>query len=227
MPQMNDITVLIVDDDRDIRDLLTIMLRNQNLASITANDGIEALEKLRNNKIDLIILDIMMPRMDGLMACMKIRENLDIPIIILSAKIEDSDKILGLTLGADDYVSKPFNPMLLIARVRAQLRRYNNFNTTPSSSSIIIKDLKIDLNRHEVSINNTVIKLTPHEFDILLLLCKNKNNVLSIEQIYENVWEEPYVQFDRTVTVHIRRLRGKLQGDYIKTIWGVGYKIED
>ena len=224
---MNNSTVLIVDDDRDIRDLLTIMLRNQNIASITANDGIEALEKLRSDKIDLIILDIMMPRMDGMMACMKIRENLDIPIIILSAKIEDSDKILGLTLGADDYVSKPFNPMLLIARVKAQLRRYNNFNNTPSSSIIVVQDLKIDLDKHEVSVNNKIIKLTPHEFDILLLLCKNKNNVFSIEQIYENVWNEPYIQFDRTVTVHIRRLRGKLQGDYIKTVWGVGYKVED
>lgn len=224
---MKNSTVLIVDDDRDIKDLLTIMLRNQNIDSITANDGIEALEKLNNNKIDLIILDIMMPKMDGMMTCMKIRENLDIPIIILSAKIDDSDKILGLTLGADDYVSKPFNPMLLIARVKAQLRRYNNFNIIASSSSITIKDLKINLDRHEVFVNDKEIKLTPHEFDILLLLCKNKNNVLSIEQIYENVWNEAYIEFDRTVTVHIRRLRGKLQGDYIKTVWGVGYKIED
>lgn len=224
---MKNSTVLIVDDDRDIKDLLTIMLRNQDIDSITANDGIEALEKLNNNKIDLIILDIMMPKMDGMMTCMKIRENLDIPIILLSAKIDDSDKILGLTLGADDYVSKPFNPMLLIARVKAQLRRYNNFNIIASSSSITIKDLKINLDRHEVFVNDKEIKLTPHEFDILLLLCKNKNNVLSIEQIYENVWNEAYIEFDRTVTVHIRRLRGKLQGDYIKTVWGVGYKIED
>lgn len=224
---MKNSTILIVDDDRDIKDLLTIMLRNQDIDSITANDGIEALEKLNNNKIDLIILDIMMPKMDGMMTCMKIRENLDIPIIILSAKIDDSDKILGLTLGADDYVSKPFNPMLLIARVKAQLRRYNNFNIIASSSSITIKDLKINLDRHEVFVNDKEIKLTPHEFDILLLLCKNKNNVLSIEQIYENVWNEAYIEFDRTVTVHIRRLRGKLQGDYIKTVWGVGYKIED
>lgn len=224
---MKNSTVLIVDDDRDIKDLLTIMLRNQDIDSITANDGIEALEKLNNNKIDLIILDIMMPKMDGMMTCMKIRENLDIPIIILSAKIDDSDKILGLTLGADDYVSKPFNPMLLIARVKAQLRRYNNFNIIASSSSITIKDLKINLDRHEVFVNDKEIKLTPHEFDILLLLCKNNNNVLSIEQIYENVWNEAYIEFDRTVTVHIRRLRGKLQGDYIKTVWGVGYKIED
>lgn len=142
--------------------------------------------------------------------------------------VDDADQILGLTLGADDYISKPFNQMLLIAKVKSHLRRYRGFNSnfTLSSSLIKIQDLTIDLDKHEVQINNRLLNLTPHEFSILSLLAENKNKVLSIKQIYENIWNEPYIESDRTVTVHIRRLRQKLKKDYIKTIWGVGYKIE-
>lgn len=220
--------VLVVDDDKNIRELITIILKNQNIDVISAADGIEALELIKNNKIDLIILDIMMPRMDGLVTCMNIRKELKMPIIILSAKVDDADQILGLTLGADDYISKPFNQMLLIAKVKSHLRRYKEFNSnfTLPSSLIKIQDLTIDLDKHEVQINNCLLNLTPHEFSILSLLAQNKNKVLSIKQIYESIWNEPYIESDRTVTVHIRRLRQKLKKDYIKTIWGVGYKIE-
>ncbi|OAA95129.1 response regulator transcription factor [Clostridium coskatii] len=220
--------VLIVDDDENIRELLTIMLKNQNIASLCAKDGIEALEILKNNKIDLILLDVMMPRMDGMMACMKIRENLNLPIIILSAKIDDADKIMGLTIGADDYISKPFNPMLLIAKINSHLRRYKEFNSNFHENSKLIKiqDMLLDTDKHIVKVDDDEINLTPREFEILDFLAKNKDNVLSIKQIYENVWKEPYIEFDRTVTVHIRRLRQKLKKDYIKTVWGVGYKIE-
>lgn len=220
--------VLIVDDDENIRELLTIMLKNQNIDYLCAKDGVEALEILKTNKIDLILLDIMMPRMDGMMACMKIREDLNLPIIILSAKIDDADKIMGLTIGADDYISKPFNPMLLIAKIKSHLRRYKDFNLNfhGNSNFIKIQDMLIDTDKHIVKIDNNEINLTPHEFEILAFLAKNKNNVLSIKQIYENVWKEPYMELNRTVTVHIRRLRQKIKRDYIKTVWGVGYKIE-
>ncbi|AZV56901.1 response regulator transcription factor [Clostridium sp. AWRP] len=220
--------VLIVDDDENIREILTIILKNQDIASLCAKDGIEALGILKNNKIDLILLDVMMPRMDGMMACMKIRENLNLPIIILSAKIDDADKIMGLTIGADDYISKPFNPMLLIAKINSHLRRYKEFNSNFHGNSKLIKiqDMLLDTDKHIVKIDDNEINLTPREFEILDFLAKNKDNVLSIKQIYENVWKEPYMEFDRTVTVHIRRLRQKLKKDYIKTVWGVGYKIE-
>lgn len=223
--------VLVVDDDKDIREMIKIMLNNQNIEVLCANDGLEALDLLKNNIIDLIILDVMMPKMDGIVTCMKIRETLNVPIIILSAKIDDTDKILGLTLGADDYLGKPFNPMELIARVNSQLRRFKqlnpNNNMLVSNSKIInIQDLTINIESYMVTAGDKEIKLTPHEFDILVLLSQNRGNVLSIEQIYENVWKETYAQFDRTVTVHIRRLRQKLEKDYIKTVWGVGYKIE-
>lgn len=220
--------VLIADDDENIRELLAIMLKNQNIDYLCAKDGVEALEILKTNKIDLILLDIMMPRMDGMMACMKIREDLNLPIIILSAKIDDADKIMGLTIGADDYISKPFNPMLLIAKIKSHLRRYKEFNLNfqGNSNFIKIQDMLIDTDKHIVKIDDNKINLTPHEFQILTFLAKNKNNVLSIKQIYENVWKEPYMELNRTVTVHIRRLRQKIKKDYIKTVWGVGYKIE-
>ena len=225
---MNKNIILIVDDDENIRELLTIMLKNQNIDSLCAKDGIEALEILKNSKVDLILLDVMMPRMDGMMACMKIRESLNLPIIILSAKIDDADKIMGLTIGADDYISKPFNPMILIAKIKSHLRRYKEFNSNFHGNSNLIKiqDMLIDMDKHILKVDDNEINLTPHEFEILALLAKNKDNVLSIKQIYKNVWKESYMEFDRTVTVHIRRLRQKLKKDYIKTVWGVGYKIE-
>lgn len=225
---MNKDVVLVVDDDKSIRELLTILLNNQDIDVIPAKDGLEALELLKKNKFDLIILDVMMPKMDGMVTCMQIRKTLNIPIIILSAKAEDADQILGLTIGADDYISKPFNSMLLIAKVKSQIRRYNDFNLNASGSSSLIKieDMLIDLDKHEVQVGTNSLNLTPHEFDILSLLAQNVNKVLSIRQIYESVWKDPYIESDRTVTVHIRRLRQKLKKDYIKTVWGVGYKIE-
>lgn len=225
---MNNNIVLVVDDDKSIRELLTVMLNSQNINVICAKDAIEALEIIKCNKIDLILLDIMMPKMDGMMACMKIRKSLSVPIIMLSSKIDDESQILGLTIGADDYISKPFNRMLLIAKIKSHLRRFNEFNSNSKTESNIIKiqDIIINLDKHQVSIDNNSILLTPREFDILVLLAQNKNNVLSIKQIYENIWNEPYVDLDRTVSVHIRKLRQKLKNDYIKTVWGVGYKIE-
>ncbi|MCI1995049.1 MAG: response regulator transcription factor [Clostridium luticellarii] len=221
--------VLIVDDDESIRELLGIMLRNQNMDTVCAANGMEALHILENTKIDLILMDIMMPKMDGMVACMKIREKLNMPIIMISAKVEDSDKIMGLTIGADDYIAKPFNPMIVMAKVKAQLRRYKEFNSSQvefDSRSIKIQGMLMDLDRHQVLVDGRKVELTPHEFAILSFLSKNKDRVLSIKQIYENVWEKPYIEFDRTVTVHIRRLRQKIGSDYIKTVWGVGYKIE-
>jgi len=225
---MNEDLVLVVDDDKNIRELITIILKNQNINVICASDGLEALEIIKNNKIDLIILDVMMPRMDGIVTCMNIRKKLKMPIIILSAKIDEADQILGLTIGADDYIPKPFNKMLFIAKVKSQLRRYKEFNSTSTLNSNLIKiqDMTINLEKHEVKVDTSLLNLTPHEFEILSLLAQNRNKVLSIKQIYENIWNEPYIETDRTVTVHIRRLRQKLEKDYIKTVWGVGYKIE-
>lgn len=225
---MNEDLVLVVDDDKNIRELITIILKNQNINVICASDGLEALELIKNNKIDLIILDVMMPKMNGIVTCMNIRKELKMPIIILSAKVDEADQILGLTIGADDYIPKPFNKMLFIAKVKSQLRRYKEFNSnsTLNSSLIKIQDMTINLDKHEVKIATSLLNLTPHEFEILSLLARNRNKVLSIKQIYENIWHEPYIETDRTVTVHIRRLRQKLKKDYIKTIWGVGYTIE-
>lgn len=225
---MNEDLVLVVDDDKNIRELITIILTNQNINVICASDGLEALELIKNNKIDLIILDVMMPKMNGIVTCMNIRKELKMPIIILSAKVDEADQILGLTIGADDYIPKPFNKMLFIAKVKSQLRRYKEFNSnsTLNSNLIKIQDMTINLDKHEVKVDTSLLNLTPHEFEILSLLAQNRNKVLSIKQIYENIWHEPYIETDRTVTVHIRRLRQKLKKDYIKTVWGVGYTIE-
>ncbi|GAA0745573.1 response regulator transcription factor [Clostridium oceanicum] len=225
--------ILVVDDDKDIRDMINIYLVNQNMKVYTASNGVEALKILENNKIDLIILDIMMPKMDGIKACMKIRENLNVPIIILSAKIDEADKILGLTIGADDYVGKPFSPLELLARIKSQLRRYkelnNNFGKVYEKETIQIDELSINVSNHQIFLKDKEIKVTPYEFKILVLLAKNRGKVFSIASIYENVWEKEYISLDRTVTVHIRRIRKKIgkENNYIKTVWGVGYKIED
>lgn len=222
-------TILVVDDDKDIRDMINIYLVNQDMNVYTAANGIEALDILENTKVDLIVLDVMMPKMDGMKACMKIREKLNVPIIILSAKIDDADKILGLTIGADDYVGKPFNPLELLARIKSQLRRYkqlnNNFKAV-QEEVIQIDELSINISTHEVLLKDKQINLTPYEFKILVLLAQNRGKVFSIASIYENIWEEDYVASDRTVTVHIRRIREKIGKEYIKTVWGVGYKIE-
>ncbi|WML35199.1 response regulator transcription factor [Clostridium sp. OS1-26] len=226
-------TILVVDDEKEIRDLIGIYLANEGYKVIKVANGLEALNHLEKEEIDLIILDIMMPSMDGIEACIKIRENKNMPIIMLSAKSEDMDKILGLTTGADDYITKPFNPLELIARVKSQLRRYKKLNAIQEKNEGIIEvdDLLINMNTHEVKISDKEIKLTPREFDILCLLAKNKGIVFSIEKIYESVWNEEFFESDNTVMVHIRKIREKIEEEprkprFIKTVWGVGYKIE-
>lgn len=230
--------ILIVDDEKEIRDLVEIYLKGEGYETVKAGDGEEALVILRNDpKIDLIILDIMMPKLNGIEACLKIREEREMPIIMLSAKSEDVDKILGLNMGADDYLTKPFNPLELVARVKSQLRRYHKFNSGKvdkediSDNKIIIDELEVDLDIHEVTIRGKEIKLTPTEFDILVLLSSNRGKIFSIENIYESVWNQEFMESDNTVMVHIRKIREKIEEDsrkpkYIKTVWGVGYKID-
>ena len=226
-------TVLVVDDEKDIRELIEIYLINEGLNIITACDGIDALEKLKNNDIDLIILDVMMPKLDGIRTCLKIREEKKLPIIMLSAKNEDNDKILGLNVGADDYVTKPFNPLELTARVKSQLRRCFSFNEAKKEveDEIIIDGLTINSASREVFVEGTFVRLTPLEFSILEILALNRGRVMSTEQIYDNVWKETFNNADNTVAVHIRNIREKIEINpkepkYIKVVWGVGYKIE-
>jgi two-component system response regulator VanR len=227
-------TILIVDDEKEIRDLIDIYLKNEGYNTLKAENGLEALKILENNTVHLIILDIMMPKMDGIQACMKVRDEHNVPIIMLSAKSEDMDKILGLTTGADDYLTKPFNPLELIARVKSQLRRFlklNSKNLINNDGVIEVDDLLIDTSTHEVRIDGKEVKLTPREFDILELLARNRGMVFSIERIYELIWKEQFIQSDNTVMVHIRKIREKIEENsrkpkYIKTVWGVGYKIE-
>lgn len=226
-------TVLLVDDDDDIREIVKIYLMNEDIDVISAPDGIEALEKLKNNHVDLIILDIMMPKLDGIRTCLKVREDKKVPIIMLSAKNEDSDKILGLNVGADDYVTKPFNPLELVARVKSQLRRYIKFNgeNEKKEEEIIINGLKINISTREVFVEDKFVRLTPIEFSILKVLALNRGRVLSSEQIYEKVWKENFYNANNTVAVHIRNIREKIEINakapkYIKVVWGVGYKIE-
>ncbi|NEN80814.1 response regulator transcription factor [Paenibacillus elgii] len=224
-------TVLVVDDDSEIRDVIHVYLRNEGYRVLEAVDGLEALDVLKSNSVQLVILDVMMPRMDGIKTCFKIRETSTIPIIMLSAKEEDIDKITGLTTGADDYVAKPFNPLELLARVKAQLRR-QTFSAKEANDSLIrIQDLVIDKAKHSVTMNGIEIALTPREFSILQLLASSPGQVFSADKIYESVWNEPFGYSDNTVMVHIRNLREKIEDRpreprYIKTVWGVGYKIE-
>lgn len=226
--------ILIVDDEKEIRDLVEIYLKGEGYETIKAGDGEEALKVLDDNKdIDLIILDVMMPKLNGIEACLKIREEREMPIIMLSAKTEDVDKILGLNMGADDYISKPFNPLELVARVKSQLRRYHKFNSgkDEEQNKIVIDELEINLDVHEVRKDGNLIKMTPTEFDILVLLAKNRGKIFSIENIYESVWNQEFIESDNTVMVHIRKIREKIEDNsrkpkYIKTVWGVGYKID-
>lgn len=228
-------TILLVDDEKEIVELLSIYLCNEGYRLLKAYDGMEALACLQKEEVDLIILDVMMPKMDGLVACMKIREERKMPIIILSAKNTDMDKISGLSIGADDYVGKPFNPLEIVARVKSQLRRYHAFNKDSKSlgndSKLSFEDLTIDTSKHEVHIDQQKIKLTPREFSILELLARHQGQVLSLEQIYDKVWNEPFLDGGNTVMVHIRNLRDKIEVDskrprYIQTVWGVGYKLD-
>ncbi|OME94234.1 response regulator transcription factor [Paenibacillus sp. FSL K6-1122] len=224
-------TVLVVDDEPDIRDVIHVYLRNEGYHVIEAANGEEALNIIKTTSVQLVILDVMMPIMDGIKACFQIREVSPTPIIMLSAKEEDIDKITGLTTGADDYMVKPFNPLELLARVKAQLRRQTLIGKPESNSLILIKDLVIDTSKHSVKLQDNDISLTPLEFSILVLLASHPGQVFSSEKIYETVWKEPYGYSDNTVMVHIRNLREKLEVNprephYIKTVWGVGYKID-
>lgn len=223
--------VLVVDDEKEIRDAIEIYLRGENLKVIKAENGIEALDILESKQIHLIILDIMMPKLDGIKTCMKIRENNNIPIIMLSAKGEDSDKILGLNVGADDYIPKPFNHLELVARVKSQLRRYENPLNVEDQGTIKVKDLEIDTLAKNIKVRGEEIRVTATEYKILYLLASNIGRIFSIKEIYEKVWEEPFYKSENTVTVHIRRIREKIElntkePEYIKVVWGIGYKIE-
>lgn len=225
--------ILIVDDEADIRNIVSIYLENNDFETLKADSGSKALEIIKSEKVELAILDIMMPDMDGITLCIKIREITNIPIIMLSAKDTDMDKVMGLTSGADDYIAKPFNPIELLARVRAQIRRFNEFNIAQINSEILRYDeCKLDLNTHKLVKNDEEIRLTPTEFKILKLLWVNRGIVFSTEKIFEKIWGEEEFEVDNTVMVHIRNLRDKIEDDnkkpkYIKTVWGVGYKFGD
>ena len=233
---MPDINILVVDDEKEIADLVEIYLVSDGYHVFKAHDALEGLQILQNEDIHLVLLDIMMPGMDGIQMCRKIRETSNIPIIMLSAKSSDLDKIMGLGTGADDYVTKPFNPLELTARVKSQLRRYtqlnpNNTTVERESSEINIRGLSVNKDNHKVTIDGEEIKLTPIEFDILYLLASNPGKVFSTDEIFERVWNEKVYEANNTVMVHIRRLRGKMKEDQrqdkiITTVWGVGYKIE-
>ena len=233
---MEQINILVVDDEKEIADLVEIYLVSDGYKVFKANNAKEGLEILDQEEIHLVLLDIMMPGMDGLEMCRKIRETNNIPIIMLSAKSTDLDKILGLGTGADDYVVKPFNPLELTARVKSQLRRYTQLNPNSSTgkaakNEISIRGLSINKDNHKVVVYGEEIKLTPIEYNILLLLVKNAGKVFSIDEIYEQIWNEEAIGADNTVAVHIRHIREKIEINprepkYLKVVWGVGYKIE-
>lgn len=226
--------ILVCDDDKEIVEAIEIYLTQEGYHILKAYDGLEALEILEREDINLLILDVMMPRMDGIRATLKIREKNSIPIIILSAKSEDADKILGLNVGADDYVTKPFSPLELVARVKSQLRRYNQLGGSVKEEQDEIYEaggLRINDDLKEVTVDGEPVKLTPIEYNILLLLMKNQGRVFSISQIYESIWNEEAIGADNTVAVHIRHIREKIEINpkdprYLKVVWGVGYKIE-
>lgn len=232
---MINFNILVVDDEKEICNAIEIYLKREGYNVYKAYDGIEALEKLNDNNIHLILLDVMMPKLDGIKTCLKIREDQNIPIIILSAKSENVDKIIGLNSGADDYITKPFNHLELIARVKSQLRRYEkplNVENINVKDKIIIKDLEIDTTKKTTTLRGEDVKLTATEYGILLLLAANPGKVFSIKEIYEKVWKAPFYHSENTVTVHIRRMREKIEfnpkdPEYIKVVWGVGYKIDD
>lgn len=230
---MEKLTVLVTDDDKDIRDGIEIYLKNEGYHVLKASDGVEALALLQENDVQLIILDIMMPNMDGITATFKIRAERNIPIIMLSAKAEDTDKIHGLSVGADDYITKPFHPLELLARVKSQLRRYVQLGTYngQTSASIDVNGLSLDPEAKEVRLNGEPVKLTPIEYKITELLLKNAGRVFSINEIYELVWNEEAYNAENVVAVHIRKIREKIETDpknprYLKVVWGIGYKIE-
>lgn len=227
-------TILVCDDDKEIVDAIDIYLTGEGFHILKAYDGYDALKILETEHADLMIIDVMMPGLDGIRTTLKVRETSSIPIIILSAKSEDSDKILGLNIGADDYLSKPFNPLELVARVKSQLRRYTQLgNMNQGSNENVYKcgGLTINDDTKEVFVDDEPIKLTPIEYNILLLLTKNAGKVFSIDEIYKQIWNEEAIGADNTVAVHIRHIREKIEINpreprYLKVVWGVGYKIE-
>jgi len=225
-------TVLVCDDDIAILDSVEIYLKLEGYNVIRAENGREALEKVKDNEVHCVILDIMMPGLDGLQATLRLCENHNIPIILLSAKSEDTDKITGLSFGADDYVTKPFNPLELIARVKSQIRRYTALGSMEKKEGVITTGgLSLDTLAKELTIDGETVKLTATEYGIISVLMENLGRVLSTAQIYEAVWDEPAYNTEKTVTVHIRRIREKLEINpkdpkYLKVVWGIGYKIE-
>ena len=224
--------ILVCDDDREIAGAIEVYLRNEGYRVFQAGDGLEALDILEKNEIHLVIMDVMMPKLDGMQTTMRIREERNIPIIMLSAKSEDYDKITGLNIGADDYITKPFNPLELVARVRSQLRRYVNLGSMEVKSGVFrTGGLEVDDEQKTVTLDGRQIVVTPIEFGILRLLTENAGKVFSMEQIYEKVWKESAYSPENTVAVHIRRIREKIEINpknpkYLKVVWGIGYKIE-
>ena len=226
--------ILVCDDDKEIVDAIDIYLSQEGYHILTAYDGLQAIEIMKKEEVHLILLDIMMPNLDGIRATRKIRETSSVPIIMLSAKSEDVDKILGLNIGADDYITKPFNPLELIARVKSQLRRYTqlgNLATEEKEAVYVCGGLVVNDDLKTVTVDGEPVKLTPIEYNILVLLIKNQGKVFSIEQIYENIWNEEAIGADNTVAVHIRHIREKIEINpreprYLKVVWGIGYKIE-
>ena len=226
--------ILVVDDDKEIVESIEIYLKNEGFNIYKAYNGLEALEILMEEEIHLILMDIMMPKLDGIKATIKIREEKNIPIILVSAKSEDTDKIIGLNIGADDYITKPFNLLELVARVKSNLRRYitlGNYNNENNKDILKSGGLELNTSTKEVKVDGELVKITPIEFKILKLLLANKGRVYSIDEIYEKVWNEESFNVENTVAVHIRRIREKIEINpkeprYLKVVWGVGYKIE-
>jgi len=227
--------ILVVDDEKEIADVIELYLKNDQYNVLKFYTGEEALACLEDTKIDLAVLDVMLPGVDGFTILKKIRENYTFPVIMLTAKTEYMDKIAGLTMGADDYIPKPFNPLELVARIKAQMRRYTQYNEGDKKEENVIDFAGLVLNResHECVYNERELVLTPIEFDVLWLLCENRGKVISSEELFESVWKETYYKnSNNTVMVHIRHLREKMSGptgksDFIKTVWGVGYKVEE
>ncbi|SEK10626.1 DNA-binding response regulator, OmpR family, contains REC and winged-helix (wHTH) domain [Paenibacillus polymyxa] len=233
MHNMHNGTILLVDDEPEIIKLMQIYLENEGYRLLMARDGLEALEQVNREQIDVMVLDVMMPNMDGIEACMKIRETEHFPIIMLSAKGQDMDKITGLSVGADDYVTKPFSPLELVARIKSQLRRVRKYtHSSPIlEHEMVLDELSINTVTHEVTLAGESVKLTPREFAIVELLARHRGQVLSMEQIYEKVWKEQYLESNNTLMVHVRKIREKIETDprkpkYLKTVWGIGYKME-
>lgn len=234
MTQMSKPCILIVDDDREIVRAIATLLELEGYETLRAYNGLEALELVAVRPVQLMIIDIMMPSMDGLSATMKLRESKNIPVIILSAKSEDSDKVIGLSMGADDYVTKPYNPMELLARVKAQLRRYLHLGSSEQSGRddlIVIGGVELDQVAKQLLVDGEPVKVTATEYKILELLMKNAGRVFSAEEIYERVWNEQAYSVENTVMVHIRRIREKIEVNpkepkYLKVVWGIGYKFE-